>query len=256
MYSNYLGGDDNDLGNGIAADGHGNTYVAGYTTSTNFPTHNAWQSSLAGCDDAFVARFCSCDSEPVLVVNKTLFNFAKNNWGDTTDSQGFLIRNIGEGTLNWTVSDDADWPTCSPVSGTNFREVTVTVDASGLEPCTYTGTISVSDPNAINSPQTISVTLRIYGPKGSHPLTAWPFGFFETPGEGARVRGSVPFTGWHWMISRWSVLNYVWEIVKTLNISERQHLSKACVRMWPRYTRSTRIVTGRGGAIYVDQCLR
>jgi len=195
-YSTFLGGSNIDGGHGIAVDSNRNAYVTGLTISTDFPTHNAWQSSLAGDGDAFVTRFCFCDSQPVLVVNKTLLNFARNNWGDTTDSQSFLIRNIGEGTLNWAVSEDADWLTCSPSSGTNFGEVTVTVDASGLEPCTYTGTITVSDANAINSPQTIPVTLRVYGPKGPHPLSARPFGFFETPGENATVRGSVPFTGW------------------------------------------------------------
>ncbi len=195
-YSTYLGGSGSENGRDIAVDSNRNAYVTGYTNSTDFPTHNACQNSLAGLKDAFVSRFCFCESDPVLVVNKTLLNFAKNNRGDTTDSQNFLIRNIGEGTLNWTVSDNATWLECNPTSGTNFGVVTVSVDASGLSPDTYKGTITVSDDNAINSPQTILVTLRVYGPKGPHPLTARPFGFFETPGEGATVRGSVPFTGW------------------------------------------------------------
>ena len=38
VYSTYLGGNDLDVGYGIAVDGSGNAYVTGYTQSTNFPT--------------------------------------------------------------------------------------------------------------------------------------------------------------------------------------------------------------------------
>ena len=37
LYSTYLGGTNDDRANAIAADAAGNAYVAGYTTSTNFP---------------------------------------------------------------------------------------------------------------------------------------------------------------------------------------------------------------------------
>jgi hypothetical protein len=41
VYSTYLGGNNNDYGQAIAVDSSGNAYVAGYTTSTNFPTTTA-----------------------------------------------------------------------------------------------------------------------------------------------------------------------------------------------------------------------
>jgi beta-lactamase superfamily II metal-dependent hydrolase len=78
-----------------------------------------------------------------------------------TGTQDFSISNSGSGTLNWTVSDDAGWLTCSPVSGTDLGTVTVTVNTNGLVPDTYTGTITVSDPNAGNSPRTVSVGLTV-----------------------------------------------------------------------------------------------
>ena len=56
IYSTYLGGTGRDLGSSIAVDPAGYAYVAGYTFSTNFPLHNALQSSLAGNDDVFVAK--------------------------------------------------------------------------------------------------------------------------------------------------------------------------------------------------------
>jgi Beta-propeller repeat/FG-GAP-like repeat len=58
VYSTYLGGDgtNGDGAHGIAVDTAGNAYVTGYTSSTNFPTANAFQASLAGADDTFVAK--------------------------------------------------------------------------------------------------------------------------------------------------------------------------------------------------------
>jgi hypothetical protein len=59
IYSTYLGGSEVDVGRGIAVDSTGNTYVTGYTCSTDFPTMNPLQSNYAGgnpCGDAFVAK--------------------------------------------------------------------------------------------------------------------------------------------------------------------------------------------------------
>jgi hypothetical protein len=56
LYSTYLGGSGQDSGLGIALDIPGNAFISGYTTSTNFPTLNAIQATLAGGFDAFVTK--------------------------------------------------------------------------------------------------------------------------------------------------------------------------------------------------------
>ena len=68
LYSTFLGGGGIDYGQGIAVYGSGGIYVAGYTQSADFPTLNAFQNSLGGGQDAFVAKF----SEPTrdLIVSK------------------------------------------------------------------------------------------------------------------------------------------------------------------------------------------
>jgi hypothetical protein len=57
IYSTYLGGSDRDDGTGIAVDAAGSAYVAGSTSSTNFPvTIGSVQGKLGGGADAFVAK--------------------------------------------------------------------------------------------------------------------------------------------------------------------------------------------------------
>ncbi len=53
VYSTYLGGSGQDIGRGVAVDISGNAYVAGATGSTDFPTLNAFQSTVGG---AFVTK--------------------------------------------------------------------------------------------------------------------------------------------------------------------------------------------------------
>lgn len=57
IYSTYLGGSLSDYGTGIAVDSSGDVYVSGYTYSTDFPTQNSLQSSLAGGSDIFITKF-------------------------------------------------------------------------------------------------------------------------------------------------------------------------------------------------------
>lgn len=56
VYSTYLGGTGADQGLAIAIDVSGAAYVTGSTSSTNFPTENAYQGAIAGAQDAFVSK--------------------------------------------------------------------------------------------------------------------------------------------------------------------------------------------------------
>ena len=55
-YSTYLGGSGYDYGHSIAVDSVGNTYLTGYTGSSDFPTRNALQGTFGGNSDAFIAK--------------------------------------------------------------------------------------------------------------------------------------------------------------------------------------------------------
>jgi hypothetical protein len=131
-------------------------------------------------------------NNPVIALSRTTFFFGAFGQTTKTSSQTFLISNTGNGTLNWSASTNKSWLSCSPGSGADAGAVTVGVDPSYLYPGTYTGKVSVSDSNAINSPQTVSVTLNVYGSSGNSP----PFGSFDTPTNRATVMSSIPVTGW------------------------------------------------------------
>ena len=104
-YSTYLGGGGNyDYGQGIAVDGDGNAYVAGYTWSTDFPTVDPYQ-TLRGYADAFVTKVNTVGSA---LVYSTYFggSFYDYAYGIAVD-EGRNVYLTGE---TWSL----DFPTLFP----------------------------------------------------------------------------------------------------------------------------------------------
>jgi hypothetical protein len=99
VYSTYLGGNNFDVGRSIALDNKGNTYVAGFTASTNFPIQNAFQPAFGGGGlglpvDAFVAKINSTGN--ALIYSSYL--------GGSDDDNGFGIAVDGSGSAYVTGS--------------------------------------------------------------------------------------------------------------------------------------------------------
>lgn len=57
LYSTYLGGNGSDIPAGIALDGNNDLIVAGYTSSTNFPVSNAYQSTVSPNAGGFYGNY-------------------------------------------------------------------------------------------------------------------------------------------------------------------------------------------------------
>jgi hypothetical protein len=125
-------------------------------------------------------------------LDRTQLTFGAIQGGNTTGTQTFSIGTPTAGTLDWSATDNKDWLSCSPGSGTSGGVVTVSVDVTGLPAGTHNGTITISAANASNSPQTVSVTLNVY--QSGHSTA--PFGTYETPANNSTIMSSVPFTGW------------------------------------------------------------
>ena len=105
VYSTYLGGDGDDNG-GVAADAAGNAYVAGWTTSTNFPTVNPLQSTKRGYLDVFVAKLNPTGSA---LVYSTYLGGSGNDitYGSITVDGSGNVAVTGE-------TDSTDFPTVNP----------------------------------------------------------------------------------------------------------------------------------------------
>jgi hypothetical protein len=77
LYATFLGGTNGEFCTGIAVGRDGNAYVTGYTSSTNFPTQNAFQSAFGGGSaDAFLAKISDPDTNPPFIL-------AASNYGDS-----------------------------------------------------------------------------------------------------------------------------------------------------------------------------
>ncbi|HLP61569.1 MAG TPA: hypothetical protein VK186_22200 [Candidatus Deferrimicrobium sp.] len=136
--------------------------------------------------------FFSIIKPPIIQLNRTKLHFCATSPEKVTGPQEIWINNGGGEILNWSLISDSSWLTGSPDQGTGNGIISVSVNPMGLAEGTYTGAIAVSDPTAVNSPQTVSVTLKVK----SNSEDMAPFGEFLTPLDNLTVGSSIPVTGW------------------------------------------------------------
>lgn len=125
-------------------------------------------------------------------LSRNKLNFSAAGSARVTGSQQVWLNNTGEGTLNWSVSTDENWLNCSPSSGTDSGVLTVSVNPDGLGSGSYFGTVTVSAPASSNSPQTISVNMRVK----STSQDLYPIGNLSKTLDGVTVNSSIAVTGW------------------------------------------------------------
>lgn len=101
-------------------------------------------------------------SKPRITLNPISLNFTARQGNQATISQSISITNGGGGTLSWNASKNVSWLTLTTsTSGTAPSTISVIANPSGLNPGTYTGTITITSSEASNSPQSIPVTLTV-----------------------------------------------------------------------------------------------
>jgi len=109
VYSTFVGGDGDDLGYGIALDSSGAAYLAGDTTSTNFPAISAMQGTFAGCRDGFLAK---------LNPSGSAFVFSTYLGGSGCDSAyAVAVDSAGESFLTG-ITGSTNFPTLTPFQST------------------------------------------------------------------------------------------------------------------------------------------
>jgi Beta-propeller repeat len=117
VYSTYLGGSDDRYAFfiDIAADLHGNAYITGATSSTDFPTVNALQPTLNGFEDAFVTKL---DARGAFAYSTYL--------GGSDGDAGFSIAVDAGGNAYLTGrTRSTDFPRVNPISSSLTSNVFV-----------------------------------------------------------------------------------------------------------------------------------
>jgi uncharacterized protein (TIGR03437 family) len=94
---------------------------------------------------------------PSIALSASKVSFAYTVGGVLPTPQTVSVSNGGGGVLTWSASASSAWITLAAASG----GLTVSINPAGLAPGQHTGTISVADPGASNSPQTITVGLVV-----------------------------------------------------------------------------------------------
>lgn len=103
---------------------------------------------------------------PALFLSENDFIFTTDEAGSNPSDQYLTIQNIG-GILHWSIDTTGkpDWLTLAPTSGTlsvlETEPVTISVDTTGLSGNHYSYSFEVADPNALNSPQQVTVHVHI-----------------------------------------------------------------------------------------------
>jgi hypothetical protein len=144
VYSTYLGGSGEDIGNAIAVDVDGQAYVAGQTASNDFPTFNAFQTSRRSID-GFLSKL---DPSGATLVYSTLL-------GGSLDDRILGVAVDADGSAVVTGSTaSTDFPTFDPVqsflrAGREAFVTRFTPSGAGLVYSTYLGGSGDDDGNGV-----------------------------------------------------------------------------------------------------------
>ncbi len=136
VYSTYLGGQDFDGGNDVTLDGARYAYVAGTTTSTNFPTTPGAFDTTPDGNDGFVTKFNAAGS--ALVYSTMLGGSASDSAnGIVLDDAGNAWLAANTTSANFPVSADAPDRTINGGSDAVFAKLNAT--GSALPFATFLG---------------------------------------------------------------------------------------------------------------------
>ena len=113
----------------------------------------------------------ACDTAPYLTLNKE--NIGTSCYeGENANNAVFKITNSGAATSNYTVSVSysvgTGWLSLNPTAGSNTlgagesEDYTISFNSASLTQGVYNATISITDPNAPNSPEEIIVSLTVF----------------------------------------------------------------------------------------------
>ncbi|MEP6637332.1 MAG: PQQ-dependent sugar dehydrogenase, partial [Acidobacteriota bacterium] len=136
-YATLFGGGATDRGSSVKVDNSGNVYFVGYTSSLDFPTLNAFQDSLAGSFDAFIAKIDPSQSGSGSLVFCSYL-------GGVSDEKGYgLALDSSNSIYVAGQTSSTDFPVLNPVQaarGGSFDAFIAKVTSAGTKVyATYLG---------------------------------------------------------------------------------------------------------------------
>ncbi|MDP9159993.1 MAG: SBBP repeat-containing protein [Acidobacteriota bacterium] len=192
-YSTYIGGNGSDVGTSVAVDSTGASYVAGETSSSNFPVLTPFQGSLNGPSDAFVTRLgplvnlsmtATATPSPVGVGNQVTFTYTIINHGDFVSGVTFTDV-LPPATSAVFVSATASPGQCGQTAGT----VTCTLGAlnTTASSTTTSATVTLVLTAAAPTQTTQGTTPSQPPPLGNSARLTVPGSSFQTSASAASV---------------------------------------------------------------------
>jgi hypothetical protein len=105
-------------------------------------------------------------TRPVIWLNTFELAFTAYESGGNPEGQVFQVKNSGQNTLQYTISDDTDWLSVEPGNGTSSGQLvghTILVNKAGLaaQEEDYQATVTIVSTEAYNNPQRLSVSLKV-----------------------------------------------------------------------------------------------
>ncbi|HEY2384675.1 MAG TPA: IPT/TIG domain-containing protein [Terriglobia bacterium] len=132
----------------------------------------------------------------VLSVSPAGFNFRLGNNNSTGNTATITLGGAPTTNFTWTAAasvttpSGGEWLTLPVTSGTGGFPLGLTANASGLAPGIYNGSVSISSPQAANSPVTVPVTLNVL----PSTLSTSASSFTPSATAGGSNPGSTNFT--------------------------------------------------------------
>ncbi len=157
IWTSRAGGTASELCENISVYNSESFFIAGSYTTNNL-TFGSTILSLTGGRDVFTAYSGNNIKQGILSVTPP-FHGVPASSGTVT----FDVNNLGGGIMNWNaVSNDPSWlAITSGSSGTNAGQITVSYQSNTAD--YRVGTITITSPTTINSPDTIEVRQTAYG---------------------------------------------------------------------------------------------
>ena len=204
QYATYFGGTNDDLGMGVGLDNLGDVYISGQTWSTTgIATSGAYQTSLNGLSNAFLAKLYPCSlptvssiTGPAITYMGTPITLSDSTSGGVWSSTNTAVATIGSTGIVMPVSQGVDTLKYTVANSCGSTTVKKAITVAGAVPCylpsfglvawyPFTGNTVDSSGNG-NNGMNYGATLTT--DRFGHANSAY---YFSSSGCGTRIEASI-----------------------------------------------------------------